>query len=537
MLFYIIIIFTVILLAIMTLRNPNVEHQSKKYQLVFLSLLLLIVLVRIIRYGLAMGLNVDEAMGGYNSWCLANYGVDSHLMKMPVYLIAWGSGMNVLYPAISIPIIKLFGLSVLSYRFPMVFLSILSVFTLYNALMNNIDHPKFNLFFIAILYLNPWMIMANRWSLESNLFPLVMIFALSAFLTFLRKTITGWLIVFDICIGLSAYAYSDNWIFLALFVPLIFGILLKTKKINLKKFLMSLFILFIIVWPLLLFVYVNYFGHRTLHVLGLTVPLLLSNRGSSQMIFGNGTPLIPAMIQNFLGNINAIANGDGLICNSLPGIGLMFPGMFIVALIGLGLAISTKKKSDLNRFMLISVLSSIPVLLFVVPNANHMNALILPIFYFEVLGLMSLLNTKMVRKFAISIFVVMMLWFVYGYFGQNAQALSNNQIVMSLNLKNLFDKLEKSNKKIYFIDNQNGGMYAVIRFFEPENPKNYARDSQGNPQSYGKWHFYSNTDQSMRNVDNAYFVVLNNDSSINLNNLPSNAKKVEKFDTYDIYEN
>lgn len=106
-------------------------------------------------------------------------------MKALVYLIAWGSGMNILYPAISIPIVKLFGLSTFSYRFPMVLLSILSMFVLYNALMKNNNHPKFNLLFITTLYLNPWMIMANRWALESNLFPIMLIFSLSAFLMFI----------------------------------------------------------------------------------------------------------------------------------------------------------------------------------------------------------------------------------------------------------------------------------------------------------------------------------------------------------------
>ena len=140
-------------------------------------------------------------------------------MKAPVYLIAWGLGMNILYPAISIPIVKLFGLSTFSYRFPMVLLSILSMFVLYNALMKNNNHPKFNLLFITTLYLNPWMIMANRWALESNLFPIMLIFSLSAFLMFMGKTNSKasmlWFIIFNICVGLSAYAYSNDWIFLA----------------------------------------------------------------------------------------------------------------------------------------------------------------------------------------------------------------------------------------------------------------------------------------------------------------------------------
>ena len=269
MIFYFAIIGLSVLLMYLTLKNLSVKEQSRRYKLLLLLVIILIISFRIIKYGSAMGLNVDEAMGGYNSWCLAYHGADSHLMKFPVYLIAWGSGMNILYPAISTFWVRLFGLSLLSYRFQMVMLSILSMFTLYNALMNYMKKPKFNLLFVSVLYLNPWMIMANRWSLESNLFLIVMIFALSAFLLFLNqhesKKSMFWFAFFSFLLGLSAYACSNGWIFLAIFTPVIFTVLFKVRKIDLKKFVIGIGIILVTVWPLLLFVYVNYFGNHTLH--------------------------------------------------------------------------------------------------------------------------------------------------------------------------------------------------------------------------------------------------------------------------------
>lgn len=549
MIFYIALILIVALLTIMTLKNTNLKCQSNKYKIAFLVIMLAIVLFRMVRYASAMGLNVDEAMGGYNSWCLANYGVDSHLMKALVYLIAWGSGMNILYPAIGIPFVKLFGLSVLSYRFPMVLLSILSMFALYNALMKNIDRPKFNLLFIAVLYLNPWMIMANRWALESNLFPIIIIFALSAFLMFIGKKTPResliWFILFNVFVGLSAYAYSNDWLFLAVFVPVLYVLLFRKKQIDLKKMIAGIATLLVVVWPLILFVYVNYIGHHTLHVLGLTIPELWASRSSSQMIFGNGTPLIPAMVQNFLKNINTIANGGQMPWNSLPVIGLMFPGMFIVSMIGMVISIKKLKSgSNLNIFMISSLISSLPLLLFVVPNANHMNALILPIFYFEALGLKKILNTRFLQKSAIVIFTMMMMWFTYGYFVQNAQTLSNGWTITSLKLKKAFNLADKSNKEIYFIDDQNGGMFAVSRFWEPISPYTFNRIKSNDPKSgemnyqyYGKWHFCQSTDPSMQNLNNSVFIVLGNDSSIDLGNLPSNATKVGNYGPFIMFEN
>ena len=53
------------------------------------------------------------------------------------------------------------------------------------------------------------------------------------------------------------------------------------------------------------------------------------------MIFGTDQPLIFAMFKNLLDTLNMIANGDGMIWNSLPVIGLMFPGMFVFSIIGM----------------------------------------------------------------------------------------------------------------------------------------------------------------------------------------------------------
>lgn len=550
MIFYFLLILFSVLATFFTFKNEVVYKNSKKYKLVLLIAFLLIILLRIVKYGSQMGLNCDEAMGGYNSWCIANYGVDMHLMKLPVYLIAWGSGMNVLYPLISVPVVKLFGLNILSYRFLMVFLSIVSAFVLYNVMMKTVHYPKFNLLFLIVLYLNPWMIMANRWALESNLFPILMIFALSSFLMFSNSNSHNlrmfWLIVFNLCVGLSAYSYSNNWIFLAIFVPLILILLLRNKEISMREFLISIIELLVIVWPLIAFLYVNYIGHHTLKIFGLTIPLMWGSRASSQMIFGNGTPILQAMLNNFLGTINLLANGDGSLWNSLPGIGLMFPGVFILAMLGLVLSIKNiKKYSYLNMFIVVSMISTIPLFLFVIPNANHMNAVLLPIFYFVAVGIYEISNTKFIKKFVVVIITMMLLWFSYGYFVQNASSLANDSCdeITPICLGKIFHKVSQTKKTVYIVDDHLSTLYAIFEFWNPMNPYTFNKLKSNEPEqaltdysSVGRWHFVQNTDPSMKNMKNTIFVVIANDSSINLNNLPSSAHKVHNYGTYVEYE-
>ena len=58
-----------------------------------------------------VGLHADEAYAGYEAWSMCHYGYDSWGYKNPVYLRAWGSGMNALNSYLMIPFIAIDGLS------------------------------------------------------------------------------------------------------------------------------------------------------------------------------------------------------------------------------------------------------------------------------------------------------------------------------------------------------------------------------------------------------------------------------------------
>ncbi|WP_430597950.1 hypothetical protein [Enterococcus sp. AZ177] len=60
-------------------------------QLLFM-LLCVGLLVRYFNLGELPGLQIDEAMSGYDTWALANYGTDSALNSWPIYLIGYGTG-------------------------------------------------------------------------------------------------------------------------------------------------------------------------------------------------------------------------------------------------------------------------------------------------------------------------------------------------------------------------------------------------------------------------------------------------------------
>src|SRR5579875_2298209 len=62
------------------------------------------------------GLNQDELSAAYEAYSLSLLGTDRWGHKWPVYFPSWGSGQNVLQSYLSIPVIKLFGLTPLAVR-------------------------------------------------------------------------------------------------------------------------------------------------------------------------------------------------------------------------------------------------------------------------------------------------------------------------------------------------------------------------------------------------------------------------------------
>lgn len=104
-----------VVLYLCIIKITNLKDRSWKTQFILLAVMLLIVLFRVYKFWDLMGLDIDEAMGGYNAWSISKYGVDMMLKPMPVYFYAWGSGMNALYLYLTIPFIKVFGLTLFAY--------------------------------------------------------------------------------------------------------------------------------------------------------------------------------------------------------------------------------------------------------------------------------------------------------------------------------------------------------------------------------------------------------------------------------------
>ena len=116
------------------------------------------------------GLNSDEAAAGVEALSLLQSSADRWGNHLPIYFPAWGSGMNVLYSYLSIPIIWAFGLNVVTIRLVGAVFGFLTIPITYLAARVHFgrDVALMSAAFVAFL---PWGVMSSRWALESNLLP------------------------------------------------------------------------------------------------------------------------------------------------------------------------------------------------------------------------------------------------------------------------------------------------------------------------------------------------------------------------------
>lgn len=262
----------------------TILKKCKKEQLLLIFILVVAFCSRFVRLGSwPEGVLPDEAYGAYNAYGLLTEGIDSRGYHNPVYFVAWGSGMNVLYSYLAIPFLKLLGITLFAFRLPQAIFSFLGVIAMYH-IGKAFYSKKIGLFLSFILAVNPWSIMNARFGLESNLAPSMFLLALCFFALALQdKNI--YLLPAAIFFGLTLYCYALSWIMVPLFLLLSAIYYFKNLKQN-KYLLPAIVLLFLIALPLMLFVLINLGFLPEIRTSFLSIPKLAGFRGE-ELSFAN----------------------------------------------------------------------------------------------------------------------------------------------------------------------------------------------------------------------------------------------------------
>ena len=359
--------------------------KHKRENFIFLLIFLLGAFARLYRFGeLPCGLNQDEAFAAYDAWALLHFGTDSALNPWPVYLTAWGSGMNALETYLLLPLFALFGTKTWVIRLPQLLVSLLSLFAA-RELGRRLFSERAGLLFAFLLAVCPWHAAMGRWGLESNLAPGFLLFGLCCFVRGLEDR--RFLPPAGLFFGLALYAYSAVWPAM----PLLLGLLLLACRPKCDRYLLSTGLLFTaLALPLVAFLAVNYGWMEPFSLGPFTVPRLVEMRTEDISL-----TRIPENFRHLLHIL--LTRSDGLRWNSPAPFGLFYPVSLPLGLLGLGALIRRvwKTRKDARRdgaaALLIWIGAGLVLGLVIPVNANRMNVLLLPLVFCAAFGCETLL--------------------------------------------------------------------------------------------------------------------------------------------------
>ncbi len=346
---------------------------KKLDRLLFWIIFFLALIVRVWRFGSVPGdMNQDEAFAGYEAWSLLHYGIDSAGYRFPVYLTAWGSGMNALESYLMIPFLALFGLKIWVIRLPQLLVGLLSVPAVYFT-GKQLWGQRGGLLAMLLLALCPWHVLLSRWGLESNLAPGFLLFGFFFFLKGLEKP--KYYILSALCYGLSLYAYATIWVIVPLIVLAELLIAFSQKKLCFDRyFWISTGLLFLLALPLLLFLLVNYGYIPEIRGPIISIPKLLYLR-SGEVSFKS----VPDNLRNLFQIL--WKQSDGLRWNFADTYGLLYPITLPFSMLGLIVSVVriVRQKSEKEALLIVQLLGGLLLGALVHVNVNRVNILFIPL--------------------------------------------------------------------------------------------------------------------------------------------------------------
>lgn len=447
---------------------------KNKKTLLFILILLTAVLTRIIIFpSHPGGLNQDEASIGYDAWALLNYGIDRNGCTLPVHLIAWGSGQNVLYAYLSMPFIALFGLNVFSVRIVNLIFSLLTIIAVYFAL-KRFKGYKTAIIAMALTSIAPWNIMLSRWGLESNLFPAMFLLSICALL----KALDNYKFVYPAAMlfALTMYSYGSAYLVVTLFCFISFIYFIVKRLVPIKTLILSSLLFFLLALPIYLFMIINVFQLNSISLGMISIPHTYGSRIATQS---------GITVQDFFHNINqnVIMQTDNNQRNSFPFYGCLYVISLPLCLYGITKCI--KKRTAFDFIILNSFFCS--VLLFIyykAPNINRVNAVYLPMIIFTAIGISSFIKSKTQLISIAAAYSICFAGFTMQYFGDSYRQSISAEFYDSFDEAIIkADELSQGTQNVYVTANVNMP-YIYVLFYTQTPPAEFINTVQyANPKS------------------------------------------------------
>ncbi len=415
------------------------------------------------------GINQDEAFAGYEAWSLLNYGIDTAGYHNPVYLTAWGSGMNALETYLMMPFIAIFGLEVWVIRLPQMIVACLSVWVMYLLVRRTVSE-RAALFAMFMLAICPWHILMSRWGLESNLAPGFLLFGLYFFVRGLDNQ--RFFLLSALMYGLCLYTYATVWVYVPIMLVIMAAYCIACHKLKFdRNTVFSVIILAVLAAPLLLFLAVNYGWIDEIRTPLFSIPKLLYMRASEISLDEKAKKL------ELIGNL-LIEQNDLSIWNSPTKYGLLYYITMPFALFGLIYTIANLVQSVKERefcpeaLLLVQLMVCLPQLILVKTNVTRSNMLFIPLVTFAALGayFLSTVSRRKVLEIVAAVYLVLFVGFETYYFTEyDAETRSH----FSYGLDSALELAQDKGDVVYLDENE---FYTKVLFYA-QTPVDTFRDT------------------------------------------------------------
>lgn len=181
-----------------------------------------------------LSLNQDEAVGGYDAYCLWHTLSDHHGTFLPVLFESFEDWVSPLLTYLTVPFVGLFGLSETVVRLPTALAGTASIPLMY-ALIQRFEVPsRVALAGAGLLAVSPWHVPLSRWAIPPSLVTFTMLLALLAFHRAIEakgRAVWGRWLGFVLSAALWTYSYPTQ----KLFAPLVvLGLLLTYVRPRLR---------------------------------------------------------------------------------------------------------------------------------------------------------------------------------------------------------------------------------------------------------------------------------------------------------------
>lgn len=164
-----------------------------------------------------VGFQIDEAILGYTGYSLLETGRDTNNYIFPLYTEVFGDYLPTGYHLLTIPGIKLFGLTEFSTRLPGALFGSISVLAMYFLALSFFRDKRIGLLSALFLAVTPWHIMLSRGSSEAVLSLFFIILGFAGLLLSIEKQNKKMLFLGALSLVVSYFIYHTP----RLFVPLL----------------------------------------------------------------------------------------------------------------------------------------------------------------------------------------------------------------------------------------------------------------------------------------------------------------------------